>query len=78
MEQQILERQRTVECANLELQKGKQAFAARDSKAAVGHLTRANVHYRCTKLAIVIVLLRLAPGFVQVLSYLRNRFIYRQ
>jgi len=76
-ERQLIERRRTAECASLELQKGKKAFADGDTKAAVEHLARANAYYHSMKLAVVVMLLHLAPQLLQALSHFRNRFIYR-
>jgi hypothetical protein len=76
-ERQIIERQCVAERANLELQKGKQAFAGGDAAAAIGHLTRANAHYQSRKLALVVMLLRVAPRLLQALHHWRDRYIYR-
>jgi hypothetical protein len=77
VERQLIERQRHAECASLELHKGKRAFAAGDAKAAVEHLARANAYYHSTKLTVIVLLLRLSPQFLEVLSDFFNRFIYR-
>lgn len=76
-ERQSIERRRQAERANLELQKGKQAFAAGDAAAAIGHLARANAHYQSRKLTLVVMLLRVAPRLLQALHHLRDRYIYR-
>lgn len=73
----VLERQCTVERASLELQKGKRAFLDGDAEAAVGHLMRANAQQKSLRLAAVVMLLRVAPGFLRALYQWRDRHIYK-
>jgi hypothetical protein len=75
-ERRIIDLQRIVDCAALELQKGKKAFAAGNAKAAAGHLTLANAWYHSTKLAMIVMLLHLVPRLLQILSRCRDRLIY--
>jgi hypothetical protein len=56
-----------VERNSLELHKGRNAFLAGDAEAAVSHLTRANAQRKSLKLATVLMLLRVAPGFLRAL-----------
>jgi GT2 family glycosyltransferase len=72
-QQELLERQSALERANLELQMGKRAVLALDTKAAIVHLTRANAQRRSLKLAAVLMLLRAAPSFLRALYQWRDR-----
>lgn len=72
-QREVLERQLVVERASLELQKGKNAFLAGDSEAAVSHLTRANAQHKSLKLAAVVMLLQVAPRFLRALYSWRDR-----
>jgi GT2 family glycosyltransferase len=76
-QREALERQRAVELASLELQKGKNAFLAGDAEAAVGHLTRANAPHKSLKLAAVLMLLRVAPGLLRALYRWRDRHVFK-
>lgn len=76
-QREVLERQCAVERARLELQKGKNALLAGDAKAATNHLTRANTQYKSLKLATVLMLLRVAPGFLRALYQWRDRHVYK-
>jgi GT2 family glycosyltransferase len=73
----VLERQRVVEGASLELQKGKKAFLAGDTEAAVSHLTRANAPHKSLRLTAVLMLLRVAPSFLRALYRWRDRRVYK-
>jgi Glycosyl transferase family 2 len=77
-QRQIIERQLAADAVTLELLKGKQAFAAGHAQEARRRLSRANAVYKSPKLAIVIILLRIAPGFLHALSRLRDRWMYRR
>jgi len=66
-------RQCAVEQANLEVQKGKDAFLAGDTAAAIDHLTRANAQHKSLKLSTVTMLLQVAPGFLRALYFWRDR-----
>jgi len=76
-EREVLERQCTVERASLELRKGKDALLAGDAEAAASHLKRANAQYKSLKLAAVLMLLRVAPGFLRALHRWRERHVYK-
>jgi glycosyltransferase involved in cell wall biosynthesis len=76
-QREILQRQCLTERANLELQKGKAAFLAGDSKGAVHHLKQANREHQSIKLATALMLLRMAPGFLRILYQWRDRHIYK-
>jgi hypothetical protein len=73
----VLENQSVVERTSLELQKGKRAFLAGDGEAAVRHLTAANVQRKSLKLTAVVMLLRVAPGFLRALYRWRDRQVYK-
>ena len=76
-QQDAIARQCLVQRTNLALQKGKQAFLAGDTEGAISHLTEANAHYRSVRLALVLMLLRVAPHFLQTLYHWRHRHIYK-
>lgn len=76
-QREILRRQCVTERANLELQKGKAAFLAGDSKGAVDHLSQANLEHKSIKLTTALMLLRMAPGFLRTLYQWRDRHIYK-
>jgi hypothetical protein len=76
-QREVLEHERVVHHASLELQKGKNAFLAGDAVAAASHLTRANAQQKSLKLATVLMLLRVAPGFLRALYQWRDRHIYK-
>lgn len=73
----LIERQCVAERANLELHKAKIAFAGADRDAALHHLRRANAHYHSPKLALIVLLLRVAPRCLQALSHWRDRYLYK-
>jgi len=72
-----VERQVAVERNKLELHKGRNAFLAGDAAAAVSHLRRANAQHKSLKLAAVLMLLRVAPGFLRALYQWRDRHVYK-
>src|SRR5579871_232813 len=76
-QREAVDRQITLESADLELEKGRKAFLAGDAEGAIGNLTRANAHFKSMRLAFVLMLLRIAPGFLQMLYQWRNRYIFR-
>lgn len=62
---------------SLALAKGRQAFLAGDTEAAISHLTQANARSRSVRLAMVLLLLRVAPRFLRTLYQWRDRHIYK-
>src|ERR1022692_3131140 len=50
---------------------------AGDAEAATSHLTRANAQHKSLKLAAVLMLLRVAPGFLRALYQWRDRHVYK-
>jgi glycosyltransferase involved in cell wall biosynthesis len=74
---EVVQHQCTLELASLELQKGKKAFLAGDAEAAVSHLSLASAHHKSLKLATVLMLLRVAPGFLRSLYRWRDRHVYK-
>jgi glycosyltransferase involved in cell wall biosynthesis len=76
-QRQLIERQCVAERASLELQQAKAAFARGEAAAARSHLLRANQHYRSRRLALIALLLRVAPRGLQALYHWRDRYIYR-
>lgn len=72
-----VDRQIAVERNKLELHKGKNAFLAGDTEAAVNHLRRANARHKSLKLAAVLMLLRVAPGPLRALYQWRDRHVYK-
>ena len=72
-QREVVERQCVVERATVELQKGKNAFLAGDAAAAISHLARANAQNKSLKLTAVLMLLRVAPGFLRALYRWRGR-----
>lgn len=75
-DREVVERQITVERARLELERGKRAFLAGDYQAAISHLSRANVQRKSFKLAMILWVLRIAPGCLKALYERRNRHAY--
>ena len=63
--------------ASLALEQGRKAFLAGDIEAAIGGLTRANAHYRSARLALILLLLRVAPGFLRAAYQWRDRRFYK-
>jgi hypothetical protein len=76
-QREVVERQCATERISLELQKGKRAFLAGDAEAATSHLARANAQHKSVKLAAVLMLLRIAPGFLLMLYQWRDRHVYK-
>lgn len=72
-----VERQIQSERANLELEKGRNAFLSGDAEAAIDSLTIANAHYKSLKLASVLMVMRVAPRFLQAFYHWRNRHVFR-
>lgn len=72
-----VERQVALEQNKLELHKGRNAFLAGDAATAAGHLRRANAQHKSLKLAAVLMLLRVAPGFLRALYQWRDRHVYK-
>jgi hypothetical protein len=77
IERDAIERQCMLQRAQLSLEKGRKAFVAGDTGRAIRDLTQANSHYKSTKLAIVLMVLRVAPGLLQALYQWRDRHIYK-
>jgi CTP:molybdopterin cytidylyltransferase MocA len=76
-QREAVERQCLVERAGVELHKGKQAFLAGDTETAVSHLAQANAQHKSFKLTTVLMLLRVAPGFLRALYQWRDRHVYK-
>jgi len=73
----VVDRQRLLERARVELHNGKQAFLAGDAERAVHHLTRANAQFKSLKIAAILTLLRVAPSFLRALYQWRDRHRYK-
>ena len=69
---EVAERQILVERAQLEFEKGKDAFLASDAEGAIRHLSLANTQLKSWRVAMILLLLRAAPGFLQFLYQARN------
>ena len=76
-QREVVERQCLVERASLELQKGKNAVRDGDAVGAVYHLTQANTQHKSLKLTALLMLLRIAPGFLRALYRWRDRYLYK-
>lgn len=76
-QQQIVERQIAFEQASLHRYEGKRAFFQGNVEEAIAHLNEANRHLHERKLALVVMLLRIAPGFLKAAYQFRDRLIYR-
>ena len=74
---QAIEGQILVEQTQLEIEKGKRAFLAGDPEAAISHLSRANAQRKSWKISLILLLLRVAPRFLQMLYVWRNRPRYK-
>jgi glycosyltransferase involved in cell wall biosynthesis len=72
-ERAVVERQILVEQVRMEMEKGRSAFLAGDSEAAIRHLSRVNEERRSFKLGLILRLLRVAPGFLKTLYEWRSR-----
>jgi len=73
----VLENQGVVERVSLELEKGKRAFLAGDAETAVRHLAGANAQHKSLRLSAVLMMLRVAPGFLRALHRWRDRYFYK-
>jgi hypothetical protein len=71
----VVERQIPRERARMEAELGKQAFLSGDSAAAIRHLKRANEAQNSARIALVLLLLRISPGFAKALYSWRHRNI---
>jgi glycosyltransferase involved in cell wall biosynthesis len=74
-QREAVERQRVVEGASLELQRGKNALLAGDTEAAISHLARANAQQKSLKLTTILMLLRVAPSFLGAIYQWRDRHV---
>jgi len=72
-QREVVERQIQVERTSLELEKAKRAFLAGETDAAISHLSRVNAQRKSWKNTLILLLLRVAPGFLQMLYRWRNR-----
>jgi len=72
-ERSAIARQCSLERANLALEKGKHAFLAGDTDAAISQLTQANAHRKSARLAMVLLMLRVAPRFLKAVYHWRGR-----
>jgi hypothetical protein len=76
-ERETLERERLHQRAMLRLYEGKKAFFKGEVKAAIDGLAEANTFFRSRKTALVLWLLRFAPGLLLRVYGLRDRFILK-
>jgi len=76
-QQRAIAQECLVQRTRLAFAKGKQAFLAGETEAAIRHLTQFNAGSRSVKLAMVLLLLRVAPHFVRTLYQWRDRYIYK-
>jgi hypothetical protein len=76
-QREIVDRQRLIEHARVELHKGKQAVLAGDAEGAIHHLTQAGTQHKSLKLTAALTLLRVAPGFLRALYRWRDRRLYK-
>jgi glycosyltransferase involved in cell wall biosynthesis len=72
-ERDTLEREQTRNRAMLRLYEGKRDFSNGAIRSAIKHLSEANNYLRSPKLALVVLLLRLAPGLLVRAHNLRSR-----
>ena len=72
-QREVVERQIQTERTRLELEKAKRGFRAGDAEAAIRHLSRANAQRKSWRITLILVLLRVSPGFLQMLDRWRNR-----
>jgi glycosyltransferase involved in cell wall biosynthesis len=77
MQREVVEQQCLIERAGVALHRGRQAFLTGDTEAAVRHLAQANAQHKSLKLATVLMLLRVAPGFLRALYQWRDRHVYK-
>lgn len=76
-ERSAIERQSQLQRANLALEQGRRAFLAGDTDAAIRSLTQANAHHKSARLTAILLLLRVAPHFLQAVYQWRDRHIYK-
>jgi hypothetical protein len=76
-QREAVQRQIQAERIRLEMEKGKSACLAGDAEGAIGHLSRANAQHKSWRVAMVLVLLRVAPGFLQALYQWRTQRVHR-
>jgi hypothetical protein len=72
-QREVVEAQILEERNQLEIAKGKRAFLEGDSEAAISHLSRAVAQRKSWKITLILLLLRVAPGFLQTLYLWRYR-----
>jgi hypothetical protein len=72
----VIEQQILVERATLEVEKAKCAVIAGDAETAISHLSNANTQRKSSKIAMILLLLRVAPGFLRTLYLWRNRPVH--
>ena len=72
-QRRLVERQMVAERAGLEIEKAKRAFIAGDAENAISHFSGANALQKSWKITVILVLLRVAPGFLQSLYLWRHR-----
>ncbi len=77
-EADTVERQMLRERADLNLEKARQTFAARDYSAALECLRQANLYYRKPAYRLALQLMRLAPGLLYRAYDLRRRYLLRE
>jgi hypothetical protein len=63
--------------ADLHLSEGKSAFFNGDTKTAVESLSKANTFFKSRKIALLLRLLPIAPGFLLRLYNARDRFVFK-
>jgi hypothetical protein len=73
----VVNQQRLIERARVELHNGKQAFLAGDAEKAVSHLTRANAQFKSLKIGAIVTVLRVAPRSLRALYQWRDRRRYK-
>jgi glycosyltransferase involved in cell wall biosynthesis len=71
-DREIVARQILVEQTRLELEQGKRAFLAGDREAAISYLSRAYLQQKSLRLALILQMLRVAPGFMKMLYQWRQ------
>ena len=76
-ERAALEGMRARARAGLDLQEGKSAFIRGEPEAAAARLRSANEHFKSRKLALAVLLMRLAPNWLRRAYLLRDRLAWR-
>ena len=71
-QREVVERQILAERATLEVEKARRAVIAGDAETAISHLSRANAQHKSWKITVILLLLHVAPGFVQTLYRWRH------